>query len=166
MATYEVDPDGQFAQAIKDALKKVSDLRIPFNLIANSWFKSNKAIFALSGPGKYKDFKNDRSRDQKKTAVGFEYPLLRRSGFLEKSITEKNDPDAIRVVTKTELTLGSSISYGQFHQFGTKFMAARPFVLIGAEQVAPSGINNRHLAWIQQVTDYVLQSCEEVGSVK
>ena len=163
MAKYEVDPDGKFSAAILEALKKVSDLRIPFNLIANSWFKSNRAIFSLKGPGKYDDFKNERSREQKIRAVGFDYPLLKRKGLLESSITDKNDPSAIKIIGKTEMELGSSVSYGPYHQFGTKNMSARPFILIGSEQVAPSGINNRQLAWIQQVNDYVLQATKEAG---
>ncbi len=160
---YEVDPNQEFQKAIKKASKDVDDLTIPFGDIASSWYKSNRAIFALKGPGKYADL-SELYKPRKKAAVGFLYPILKRSGALEKSITEPSDRYAInRIVNKMTLILGSSIPYGPHHQFGTKHMPARPWVLIGAEQTAPEELNRRLGAWIQTIENYVVQKSLAAG---
>src|SRR5688572_19842345 len=97
IVSFKVDPDKQFQTAVKDALKQVKDLTIPFTLMTKSWFQGNKAIFALKGPGKYTDL-SDAYKIQKKNAVGFIYPILRRSGVLEKSLTVPGDSNAISII--------------------------------------------------------------------
>jgi phage gpG-like protein len=144
---------------MKRARDEAIDLRVPFGLITASWYKSNKAIFALKGPGKYADLK-DSTKKQKKARFGHVYPILRASGVLEKSITQPGAQYGIAKQGKQELTLGSSVPYGGYLQSGTKFMPSRPFVLLGAEQVAPSGINNRDRVWVRMITDYVSQKTQ------
>jgi hypothetical protein len=43
-----------------------------------------------------------------------------------RSLTSRNDPNAVCIEERKTLTLGSSISYATFHQKGTEKMAARP----------------------------------------
>jgi phage gpG-like protein len=161
---YTVDPDREFTEAIKKALDEVDDLTIPFTLITKSWFKGNKAIFSLKGPGKYPDL-SPKYKEQKKKAVGFIYPILRRSGALENSITEASDSNAINlIINKNTLVLGTKIKYGHYHQFG-EGQPLRPFILIGGEQTAPEEINRRRNAWIATIQEYVLQVSKQVGSV-
>jgi hypothetical protein len=157
----QIDPDGKFAEAVSDAIKKVDDLRPAFMAIIPSWFKSNRAIFLLKGPGKFEDLTSAYKR-QKQRAVGFMYPILRRSGFLEKSITESGDSDSIVRMTKTDMDLGTSIPYAGFvHK-------RRPFIMIGAEQTGPEEFNVRRQRWIETIENYVLQVAEQsgVGGVK
>ncbi len=162
---YVVDSDKKFSQAIKDALEQVDDLTIPFTLIAKSWFKSNKAIFALKGPGKYQDL-SPKYKKQKQKSVGFVYPILRRSGVLEESVTNPASPNSINLIlNKNTLVLGTKVPYGAYHQFGTSKLPARPFVLIGAEQVSPPELNRRVDAWIEIVKDYVLQASRSAGTL-
>lgn len=133
---FQVDPDRRFQAAVLEAIKKTGDLTEPFILITKRWFKANRAIFTLKGPGKYTDL-SPGYKLQKQKRVGFIYPILRYSGLLEASITNPDDANAINlIVNKTTLILGTKVSYAGFHQFGTKKMPARPPLLVG---VANSG---------------------------
>jgi phage gpG-like protein len=154
--------DQEFNRAVRDALKQVDDLTLPFALITKSWFKGNRAIFAVSGPGKYQDL-TERYKKTKKKAVGFIYPILRRSGLLEKSITDPASPESINlIINKSTLILGTKVRYASAHQLGIK-VPARPFLLIGGEQTAPDEINKRRDAWIETIKNYVMQVSEQIG---
>lgn len=160
MLAFEVF-DQKLQSAIKDALTKVNDLTIPFKLITQSWFKSNRAIFNLKGPGKYREL-DEKYRERKIKKWGFDYPVLKASGKLSESITVPSDTNAVvKILNKKTLLLGSKISYGSYHQFGTKFMPARPWILVGAEQVAPPELNNRREAWIAVIQNFVLQKTQK-----
>lgn len=166
MTEYQVDPTGAFRDAISEAISKVSDLRIPYTLLVKSWFQGNKAIFALKGPGKYKDLKLS-TKKAKIREHGSAYPILKNSGALEQSLTEPTDSDSIAVISgKYTLILGTKKSYAPFLQYGTKFMPARPVVLWGAEQTAPAELNKRVETWIEIVNNYVLQVSAKVGKVQ
>jgi phage gpG-like protein len=157
--------DKQLQDAIKAARSAVSDLTVPFKLMTDAWFRSNRAIFALKGPGKYADL-SEAYKTQKKRRHGFTYPILRASGNLEDSITKPGDAGSIaQTLNKKTLILGTKVSYGQYLQFGTSRMPARPFILVGAEQVAPAEINRRRDAWVKMLQDYVMQKTGAVGGV-
>lgn len=157
--TITVDPTGAQGKAFQQALRNVSDLRIPFELIRESWFRGNKSIFAISGPGKWADlspsYKKSKLRDK-----GFVYPILFREGVLKRALTEPGDSGSIaRVIGKKTLELGvdpNNKIFGYLH-YGTSKMPARPYVLLGAEQVAPKELNRRVDAWRKIVVDYVIQ---------
>lgn len=162
---YEVDPDKEFDKAVKDAAKQVADLTIPLTLITQSWFKSNRAFFDLKGPGKFADL-SDNYKKRKKASVGFIYPILKRAGALEASITNPGDGYAIsEIVNKTAVILGTKIPYAAPLQFGTKNIPARPFVMIGAEQTGPPEFNKRKQEWIELIGKYVLDQSKELGTV-
>ena len=161
----KVDPDKKFQQAINDAINQLDDLTDPFNQMIDEWFKGNKFIFdpGRKGPGKYKDL-SEKYKKQKKRGWGFIYPILRASGHLANSMEQKGHPNSItQIVNKKSLILGTDVStedgkpYAQWLQTGTKKMPARPFVLIGGEQVASPMINKRRDAWIELLNDWVLQ---------
>jgi phage gpG-like protein len=162
---YEVDPDQQFAKAVAKAIKEVDDLTIPFTLITKSWFQSNKAIFALKGPGKYTDL-SEVYKDEKQNAVGFVYPILKRSGALARSITQPGGDSIAKIINKTTLVLGSKDKKAAFHQKGMGNLPIRPVVMIGAEQTAPPELNQRRALWIKTIVDYVAQKTEPVGGLK
>lgn len=156
--SYTVIDDG-LQRALNKASKQVSDLTIPFTLIAKSWFKSNKAIYALKGPGKFADL-TELYKKTKQRKLGFTYPILRgATRSLEKSITEPTDGQSVNmIVNKKTLILGTKVEYGPFLHFGTVKMKARPFVLIGAEQTGPPEFNKRLEAWIKILEDFVVQT--------
>ncbi len=155
---FEVDPDKTFSRAVQKAAEEVGDLRIPLTLIAKQWFQSNKAIFSLSGPGKYKDLSKLYKR-AKLNRYGHIYPIFgTRKGPLEKSITDPNDGGAVNnIINKTTLVMGTRVPHAIFHQGpGTRTkMPFRPIVMIGSEQIAPPELNKRRDIWIKMLGDYV-----------
>ncbi len=129
----EVSNYARLSGALQDYIKVFGDATEPLTSIVNDWFQNNKQIFALKGKGKYVDL-SEGYKQFKKEFFGFIYPILRASGKLERSITDKKDNDAIAVVTKKEAIMGTSTKtkdgapYPSYLQYGTKRMPARPFI--------------------------------------
>lgn len=156
--SYSISNDKAFEAKLKEAGKVADDLRIPLLLIADDFYKSQKAIFTLRGPGQYPDFKGPkikntwkrpgrpelRTRTGNLTAYqyakqkkhGFVYPLLKATGDLEDSVSGPGAKGSIFRLTKKSMTIGTSIEYGPFHQQdsgrGDK-MPMRKFLFIGPE---------------------------------
>ena len=59
MVTYKVY-SAEFDSFIKTALEQINDLRPAFIQIGREFYKANKAIFKLKGPGQYADFTGPR----------------------------------------------------------------------------------------------------------
>lgn len=153
----QADPQEKLRSALREASKQVQDLTVPLGLITQQWFKSNAAIFTLGGPGKYVDL-SEIYKKQKSKAVGFVYPILKRTGKLSESITDPRHTNSIAlVVNKNSLTLGTNVTYAQFLDKGTSKMPARPVVLFGNEQVAPKALNRRIKQWEKMILDYALE---------
>lgn len=158
----KADPDGKFRKALADASAAVSDLTVPLMTIARMWFKGNKAIFALKGPGKFKDL-SPKYILFKERHLGTAYPILRLSGQLEASITDPADGNAVaQVINKQVLYLGSKVKYAQWLQTGTKRgTPSRPYVLIGAEQTGPPEFNARFDAFADVLFSYTKQVLQQ-----
>lgn len=156
--------DEDLQNAIKETLKEVDDLTIPYKLMVDSWYKSNRSIFSLKSPGKYPDL-SPRYKRYKKKEFGFIYPILKASGRLEDSMINPGGESISYVFNKRTLVLGTKVPYGKYHQLG-KGVPLRPFVLLGAEQVSPPEINRRRDNWIKLLNDYVLQASKQIGKVK
>lgn len=174
----EVDPKKELQNALKHAERKVSDLTIPLTLIAQNWFKSNRAIFTLKSQGKYADLstksffawweKGDLRRmfqggykEYKAAKWGFTYPILKATGRLEKSITDPAHQDSVnKILNRKILFVGSATPYANFLHAGTRRMPARPVVIFGNEQVAPGALRGRVEIWKQIVADYAVRVAE------
>jgi hypothetical protein len=179
---FKIDSDKKFERAINKAIREVDDLRIPFKLITREWFKGNRTIFdpGRQSAGKYKDL-SDKYKRTKTRYIGSPYPILvgfmkpagtaaMRSGKLADSMTDPTNPDSISsIVNNLSLVLGTKAKskkgapYPFFLHFGTRKMPARPVVLLGPEQVAPSALNKRKENWIKMIGDYVLQISKGFG---
>lgn len=158
-----VDPDSRFRDRLRAAAAACDDLTVPMGLIANSWLKTNRAIFAVAGPGKYVDL-TERYKERKKAKHGFEYPILRATGRLERSITTKGSKDNIgKILNKNMLILGSKVPYGAAHQLGapSRGLPSRPWVLLGTEQTAPDKLNVRVESWIRIIEDHVVKMLDQ-----
>lgn len=139
----------RFAAKIAKALQAVDDLKIPFMLIAQDWYKDNMQIKNLKGPGMYPDFKGDRYGEKlggkgkkvqpgytrymqaKENKVGFVYPLLVRTGRMIDSITIPGHSDAVMIVEKKLLVLGTNVDYAIYHQssdMNRPIMPYRPII--------------------------------------
>lgn len=166
--SYSVDNDKKFRDAINRASAVSDDLRVPFGLILKDFYKSEQAIFKLQGPGKYPPFKGARGTDgltkyqrAKQKAVGFDYPLLVRTGSLAASLLGPNNRGSISKITKLSLAFGTSIEYGVYHQSdkARSKIPLRKFLFIGPE--APTFATNEQMGraqrWVGYIEDHFLR---------
>ena len=166
---FRVDPKGSFKRALREAGKKSSDLRVPFKLITMSFYRTNKVLFTLKSKGPFDDLSDDY-QDEKAAKYGFIYPILKASGALEKSITNPTDPNTVSsVLNKKTLILGTKLTsggeenapYPAFLQFGTKFMPARPYLVVGTEKgkwAQSKTIRRRKQRWMEVLEKYCADS--------
>jgi phage gpG-like protein len=87
------------------------------------------------------------------------YPLLLFSGRLRESLTNEQASEAISVITKTTLIMGTSVPYAGFHQSGTSKMPMRPILFIDPA-TSQSGkirgiISRRNEAWVRSIERFV-----------
>lgn len=163
--TAQITNAAEFQAALRRAQSKVSDLTIPLILIAKDFYKSQKAMFQLKGPGQYEDL-SPGYKKQKKKAVGFVYPILKRSGALERSVTTPTDSNSInQIIDKNTLIIGTKVKYAAKHQFG-QGVPLRPFLFVGPEsRFATNEQSGRLGRWKNILEQYVLQATsQEVGS--
>lgn len=143
--SYEIENDAAFKKQVGDAARLVGDLRVAFTLIAKDWRKSNRAQFTLKGAGQYPVL-SPRYSARKKKDVGNK-PILVRTGRLRDSITGQKNSDSIQEITKTSLTMGTTVKHGIYHQSdrARRVIPLRKFLFIGAEAptTAPSIITGR-----------------------
>ncbi len=84
------------------------------------------------------------------------------------ALTEPGSPDSIsRVINKGRvLQVGVNENNHKYFGFlarGTKKMKARPYVLLGAEQVAPAQLNNRVTLWKGMILDFIEQKIGDLN---
>ncbi len=164
---FRVDPKGSFKRALREAGKKSSDLRVPFKLITMSFYRTNKVLFTLKSKGPFEDLNKDY-KNEKTAKYGFIYPILKATGALERSITNPTDPNTVSsVLNKTTLILGTKLTseegapYPAFLQFGTKFMPARPYLVVGTEKgkwAQSKTIRRRKQRWMEVLEKYCADS--------
>ncbi len=145
ITSYAVDNDRRFREQLARAKEAVGDLRIPLNLVAKDFFKSQAAIWKNKGPGRYPDL-SPGYKKAKKSKWGFIYPILRASGALERSMTDPKDPNAIaEIINRDTLLLGTRVSYGIYAQQGSPL---RKFLFIGPE--APSFATSEQMGRLER----------------
>lgn len=152
--SYEIENDKKFARALSRAANAVGNLETPLRQIAADFRKSRKAIFALKSAGQYpdlstrplrvwwerpetglNDFYPGGYKEYKTAKYGFAYPILKATGRLEGSLTDRNDPEHIERINVDELQIGTAVPYGVYHQSDsprTK-IPLRKFLFIGPE---------------------------------
>lgn len=164
--SYSVDNDKRFRNALKEASKVSTDLRVPFGLILRDFYKSQQAIFKLSGPGKYPPI-SEKYGDQKQKLVGFRYPLLVRSGALAASLLGPNNKGSVSLITNLTLAFGTSIKYGIYHQSDAarKKIPLRKFLFIGPEapRFANSEQQGRLERWLGYISDHINREVKKAG---
>lgn len=167
--SYSVDNDNRFKNALKRAQEQSDDLRIPFTLIASDFYRSQKAIWKLSGPGQYKDLSSQYKKAKQK-AVGFIYPILKRTGKLEAAASVQFGPGNITQVGPTSLLMGVNdavVPYANYHQSDaprTK-IPLRKYLFIGpeAKAFASSDQAGRVERWLNIMNSYVLGRLKASG---
>lgn len=177
--SYDVDADKKFAAAIARARLVTDDLTIPLTQISKDFYKSEKAIFMLKSAGKYPDLSTKPFRafwknvhpyahlyeggykQYKQENFGFQYPILKRTGRLEASLTNPADADAVnQIINKRTLIIGTEVEYGIYHQSDaprTK-IPLRKFLFIGPESTfATSDQQGRVGRWLNIMNSHVLK---------
>lgn len=141
-------------KALKALQRDLADLTIPLTLISRDFYQSEQAIFQNTGPGQYDDLSPSYKKEKEK-AVGFVYPILRRTGRLMRSVTNPSDGEAInQIINKDTLVIGTRVPYGVLHQEGIG-VPQRPFLFIGPEsRFATDEQGGRLYRWLQIIEDY------------
>lgn|SRR4030042_5598721 len=159
--SYNVDNDKSFQRAIKRMSRVTSDFRIPFNLIANDFYKSEKAIFQLKSSGFYPDL-SPKYKEFKERKYGFAYPILvGKTGRLAASLLSRNAPYSEFFIGKQTLIFGTNVDYAIYHQSDRprKKIPLRKVLFIDYESVrnAPKGLGGRKARWLAIIYDYMLK---------
>lgn len=167
--SYIIENDRRFKDALERARAACDDLRIPFSLILNDFYRSEQAIFKLQGPGQYPDFKNggpeSRYAKLKMKQVGFKYPLLFKTGKLAASLLGPKNEGSIATVRPLEMFFGTAVPYAIYHQSDEPRakIPLRKFLFIGPEapQFANSDQTGRPERWLNIMNDFVLKKVKK-----
>jgi phage gpG-like protein len=181
--SYIVDNDRRFQRAIDRAMLEVQDLTVPFKQISQDFYRSQKSIFQLKGPGQYPDIggfnRNERvgaktrgqlAAERKRARVGFVYPLLKSSGLLAESVTSSKSAYSLLEIGKKNMVIGTTVPYGVYHQSDgpRRRIPQRKFLFIGPEapQFANSDQMGRAERWLNYINDFVLAKMGAIGEVR
>lgn len=171
--------DEAFKRGLKRLADTVDDFRIPFGLIGRHWYRGNKKIFGLASRGLYPGFggfnptekiqflgkpttRREAAEVTKSEEVGFIFPLLKRSGKLEASLSSRSAKGAVFFAGKHDLLMGTSIPYAIFHQSDEdRFtLPQRKVIFISggpAEKAKDSFVSGRREAWLNIMNDHINQ---------
>lgn len=174
--SYVVENDAAFRAGLTRASAVVQDLRVPFGLILRDFYRSEQAIFKLKSAGKYPPFKGSEGGQRSKyqeakiKAVGFDYPLLVRSGALAASLLGPANKGSVSRIGPLSMTFGTSIPYGIYHQSDQprKKIPLRKFLFIGpeAKEFANSDQIGRLERWLNILNDHVLKRLKSETPLK
>jgi len=179
--SFNVEQDEAFKRALDRAKAEVSDLRPALKSIAADFYRSQKAIFNLRGPGQFEPFKKSTAvqavgkngkpgkvktlkespyQKRKIKEFGFDYPLLKAGGTLEESVTSPSGRGAIYILEKQDVTIGTDVPYAKYHQSDKprKKIPLRKFLFIGAEGWTDNKLSGRLPRWMNILNTYVLRS--------
>lgn len=130
--------DMGFQKKVAAAVKAVGDLRPAFLAITSDWYKDNAQIFKFQTTMGYPPLKPKTIASKVRRALKLGIPMssnglpmLKFTGALMRSITIPNEDYAVYEITKTNLTLGSAIPYGIYHQSAAarSKIPYRPFII-------------------------------------
>lgn len=171
--SYIVDNDEVFKRQLERLGELTSDFRIPFYLIANDFYKSNRKLFTLQSKGLYQDLAPAQGEDgnpttktdykkRKQREVGFVYPILVKSGRLANSLLDRNAPGADFFIDETSLIMGTTVSYAKYHQSDAprSRIPQRKVVFIDggpAEKARDASIAGRRERWGSIIFDHIQQ---------
>jgi len=136
---FRIHVEGVDIQAgIERLFTKMKDLRPIFELFSSDFYKDEKRIFQLPGPGQYEDL-SEPYGTRKEQIFGERYPILFATGKLANSLLGRNKTGSINKITKRNMTIGTSIPYGAYHHLGTSKMPQRPLWFLDPENNTPLG---------------------------
>lgn len=164
VTSYIIENDKDFERALQRLADVTNDYRIPFGLIAKEFYRSNKKIFSLAGPGLYPDL-SEKYKVQKQRQVGFIYPILFKTGRVASSLLNPSDPEAVRVLTKQNLILGTDVPYVKFHQSDaprTRLPQRKVIFIDGGpfESSKGASTSGRRETWLNIINQYIIDNID------
>ncbi len=178
---WTIENNVAFQKKLDELGNATKDFRIPFRLISSDFYKSQKQLFTLQSAGLYQDlstkpflafWQNKKGfasyysggyKEYKQINYGFTYPILvGQTKNLANSTLGKDNKFSIFFLSKTELTIGSSVPYGKYHQSDRprKKLPQRKFVFItggAGDKSKDSGINGRRERWTYILDTHIKQ---------
>lgn len=113
-----VDMVGERAlESLFDHIEHIpDDWREPFEGMAEDFWTQNQKTFDEEGPG-WKPLSLQYAKWKERKFPG--EPILVRTGALRASLVEGHAPHSIFDIHPTEMTLGTDVRYGIYHQTGS-----------------------------------------------
>ena len=160
LASYIIENDQNFREQLDRLGKLTQDFRIPFGLISQDFYKSEQMIFQLKGPGLYPDLAPSTKKQKEKRIPGSTYPILvGATGRLAFSLLNPKSRDAINIIGKTSLTIGSTVPYLKYHQSDlprTRLPQRKALFIDGGPlETSKGGKNGRRERWTSIIEDYI-----------
>lgn len=130
----ETEPFKRLGASFEQIRASLKDMRPLFEQFAADFYKDEKRIFKLKGPGKYEDLTPEYA-DRKFNTYGFEYPILFASGRLASSLLNRRSVESVLVIKKQLFVIGTSTPYAVYHHSRKprKVMPRRPVYFFGAD---------------------------------
>lgn len=125
--------DKEFIKLLNQLGGIMSDLRPVFFSLKDDWYKNNKALFTLKGPGKYRPYTGKRDASGNTAYMRWKskhsiqkkpYPMLKaKNGRIESGTTDENSEYTYKQIEKQMMALGvKGIIYAGVQQ------KTRPFI--------------------------------------
>lgn len=92
----------------------LNDFRTLFSLISADFYKDQKRLFQLKSPGQFPDLASS-TKLSKQREFGKIYPILFATGRLANSLLSPSGSDAVNVIKKKSMVIGTSVPYAVFH---------------------------------------------------
>lgn len=170
VTSYIIENDREFARQLDRLSELTNNMKVPFSLIAMDFYRSEKMIFALKGPGLYPDLATS-TKIQKiyynpGKGPGSEYPILFRTGRLARSLLSSTSPESDFSLTKSELIMGTKVPYAIFHQSDeprTRLPQRKVVFIDGGPLERSKGANKsgRRDRWEKIIFSYIQQILNE-----
>ena len=104
----DTDPFDFLSDGLDELSENLSDMRPLFEGFASDFYKDEKRIFSLKGPGEYDDL-SPKYKKYKEKKKGNAYPILLYDGDLAKSLLRRNAPGSILTIEKDGFKINEKI---------------------------------------------------------
>ena len=122
----QIAGDVQVSRELLRVSDRAGDMRPALRAVIGVMVEETQEQFATSGGHASKGWQPlAESTARAKARRGLDPRVLRATGALERSLTERGDKLMQERVTKAGLVWGSKVKYGGFHQRGTRHMPRR-----------------------------------------
>jgi hypothetical protein len=166
--------DPEFQRIFKETADRVKYMKPALMSIRDDWYRENRTLFKLRGPGKFTDLKDSTKRQKIRAAADGKitgltrppYPiLLARNGRIQSGLTDKASQYTVNEVTDTSLTVGiKGEDYFLYQQKGTTRMARHPFIFKSRADGDDQWTNQRD-RWVKILLGYQARRLAAMGGV-